>query len=154
MWWNSIKWKYSSKKYIYWVTFHHSQTVAVKILLLIMHLNVCLCFLVIRGICDDYDLDFDAFYAAIGLWNSLFLILGGLFNVSLFMKLFKRWIHNICYSDRSQTDLYITHHVAVQLGEVSDKSVCYDFLFSAIIIDLVCSYFSQSFSLELSVMSV
>uniref|UniRef100_A0AAQ5ZAJ5 Bicarbonate transporter-like transmembrane domain-containing protein n=1 Tax=Amphiprion ocellaris TaxID=80972 RepID=A0AAQ5ZAJ5_AMPOC len=45
---------------------------------------------VIRGICDDYDLDFDAFYACIGLWNSLFLILGGLFNVSLLMKLFKR----------------------------------------------------------------
>ncbi|XP_068571249.1 solute carrier family 4 member 11-like isoform X2 [Cebidichthys violaceus] len=45
---------------------------------------------VIRGICDDYKLDFDAFYACIGLWNSLFLILGGLFNVSLFMKLFKR----------------------------------------------------------------
>uniref|UniRef100_A0AAX7TPN7 Bicarbonate transporter-like transmembrane domain-containing protein n=1 Tax=Astatotilapia calliptera TaxID=8154 RepID=A0AAX7TPN7_ASTCA len=42
------------------------------------------------GICDDYDLDFDAFYACIGLWNSLFLILGGLFNVSLLMKLFKR----------------------------------------------------------------
>ncbi|KAF3838664.1 hypothetical protein F7725_010432 [Dissostichus mawsoni] len=46
--------------------------------------------IVIRGICDDYDLDFKAFYACIGLWNSLFLILGGLFNVSLFMKLFKR----------------------------------------------------------------
>ncbi|XP_028272230.1 sodium bicarbonate transporter-like protein 11 isoform X2 [Parambassis ranga] len=45
---------------------------------------------VIRGICDDYDLDFDAFYACIGLWNSFFLILGGLFNVSLLMKLFKR----------------------------------------------------------------
>lgn len=45
---------------------------------------------VIRGICDDYDLDFEAFYACIGLWNSLFLILGGLFNVSLLMKLFKR----------------------------------------------------------------
>lgn len=45
---------------------------------------------VIRGICDDYDLDFKAFYACIGLWNSLFLILGGLFNVSLLMKLFKR----------------------------------------------------------------
>ncbi|XP_035505028.2 solute carrier family 4 member 11 isoform X2 [Scophthalmus maximus] len=45
---------------------------------------------VIRGICDDYNLDFDAFYACIGLWNSFFLILGGLFNVSLVMKLFKR----------------------------------------------------------------
>uniref|UniRef100_A0A671WPA2 Solute carrier family 4 member 11 n=1 Tax=Sparus aurata TaxID=8175 RepID=A0A671WPA2_SPAAU len=46
--------------------------------------------IVIRGICDDYDLDFDAFYACIGLWNSMFLILGGVFNVSLLMKLFKR----------------------------------------------------------------
>ncbi|XP_061748153.1 solute carrier family 4 member 11-like isoform X2 [Nerophis ophidion] len=45
---------------------------------------------VIRGICDDYALDFDAFYACIGLWNSLFLILGGFFNISLVMKLFKR----------------------------------------------------------------
>uniref|UniRef100_A0A1A8LKP6 Solute carrier family 4, sodium borate transporter, member 11 n=1 Tax=Nothobranchius pienaari TaxID=704102 RepID=A0A1A8LKP6_9TELE len=31
-----------------------------------------------------------AFYACIGLWNCLFLILGGIFNVSLLMKLFKR----------------------------------------------------------------
>ncbi|KAG7260568.1 hypothetical protein CRUP_033523 [Coryphaenoides rupestris] len=46
--------------------------------------------IIIRGICDDYAIDFDAFYACIGLWNSLFLILGGLFNVSLLMKLFKR----------------------------------------------------------------
>ncbi|KAI7801257.1 putative sodium bicarbonate transporter-like protein 11-like [Triplophysa rosa] len=46
--------------------------------------------IVIRGICDNYDLDFPAFYACIGLWNSFFLILGGIFNVSLFMKLFKR----------------------------------------------------------------
>ncbi|XP_008324732.1 sodium bicarbonate transporter-like protein 11 isoform X2 [Cynoglossus semilaevis] len=45
---------------------------------------------VIRGICDDYNLDFDAFYACIGLCNSFFLILGGVFNVSLLMKLFKR----------------------------------------------------------------
>lgn len=46
---------------------------------------------VIRGICDDYNLDFPAFYACIGLWNCLFLILGGIFNVSLLMKLFKRY---------------------------------------------------------------
>uniref|UniRef100_A0A8C2ZN20 Solute carrier family 4 member 11 n=1 Tax=Cyclopterus lumpus TaxID=8103 RepID=A0A8C2ZN20_CYCLU len=46
--------------------------------------------IVIRGICDDYNLDFPAFYACIGLWNCLFLILGGIFNVSLLMKLFKR----------------------------------------------------------------
>ncbi|XP_008314378.1 solute carrier family 4 member 11 isoform X1 [Cynoglossus semilaevis] len=45
---------------------------------------------VIRGICDDYNLDFPAFYACIGLWNCFFLILGGIFNLSLLMKLFKR----------------------------------------------------------------
>ncbi|XP_033870277.1 solute carrier family 4 member 11-like [Acipenser ruthenus] len=45
---------------------------------------------VIRGICDDYDISFPAFYACIGLWNSFFLILGAVFNVSLVMKLFKR----------------------------------------------------------------
>ncbi|XP_005045704.1 PREDICTED: sodium bicarbonate transporter-like protein 11 isoform X1 [Ficedula albicollis] len=45
---------------------------------------------VIRGICDDYQLDFSAFYAWIGLWNSFFLVIYSLFNVSLLMKLFKR----------------------------------------------------------------
>ncbi|XP_031413755.1 sodium bicarbonate transporter-like protein 11 isoform X2 [Clupea harengus] len=50
---------------------------------------------VIRGICDDYDLDFPAFYACTGLWNSLFLILAGVFNVSLVMKLFRRSIEEV-----------------------------------------------------------
>ncbi|KAK3554431.1 hypothetical protein QTP70_023039, partial [Hemibagrus guttatus] len=50
---------------------------------------------VIRGICDDYDLDFSAFYACIGLWNSLFLIIGGVFNLSLLVKLFKRSIEEV-----------------------------------------------------------
>ncbi|XP_029449769.1 sodium bicarbonate transporter-like protein 11 isoform X2 [Rhinatrema bivittatum] len=45
---------------------------------------------VIRGICDDYNLDFKAFYAWTGLWNSCFLVLYSLFNFSLLMKLFKR----------------------------------------------------------------
>ncbi|XP_062430473.1 solute carrier family 4 member 11 [Rhea pennata] len=45
---------------------------------------------VIRGICDDYHLDFSAFYAWIGLWNSFFLVVYSLFNFSLLMKLFKR----------------------------------------------------------------
>ncbi|XP_031964986.1 sodium bicarbonate transporter-like protein 11 isoform X4 [Corvus moneduloides] len=45
---------------------------------------------VIRGICDDYNLDFSAFYAWIGLWNSFFLVIYSLFNFSLLMKLFKR----------------------------------------------------------------
>uniref|UniRef100_A0A8D0WJI5 Solute carrier family 4 member 11 n=1 Tax=Sus scrofa TaxID=9823 RepID=A0A8D0WJI5_PIG len=45
---------------------------------------------VIRGICDDYDLDFNTFYAWTGLWNSFFLALYALFNLSLVMSLFKR----------------------------------------------------------------
>ncbi|NXP47238.1 S4A11 protein, partial [Heliornis fulica] len=45
---------------------------------------------VIQGICDDYNLDFSAFYAWIGLWNSFFLVMYSLFNFSLLMKLFKR----------------------------------------------------------------
>uniref|UniRef100_A0A673IJE1 Solute carrier family 4 member 11 n=1 Tax=Sinocyclocheilus rhinocerous TaxID=307959 RepID=A0A673IJE1_9TELE len=50
---------------------------------------------VIRGVCDDYELDFAAFYACIGLWNSLFLIIGGVFNLSLLVKLFKRSIEEV-----------------------------------------------------------
>ncbi|XP_053112927.1 solute carrier family 4 member 11 isoform X5 [Hemicordylus capensis] len=46
--------------------------------------------IVIRGICDDYNLEFSAFYAWVGLWNSFFLVLYALFNFSLVMKLFKR----------------------------------------------------------------
>ncbi|XP_036873280.1 solute carrier family 4 member 11 isoform X3 [Manis javanica] len=45
---------------------------------------------VIRGICDDYDLDFNTFYAWTGLWNSFFLALYALFNLSLVMSVFKR----------------------------------------------------------------
>ncbi|XP_048364785.1 solute carrier family 4 member 11 isoform X2 [Sphaerodactylus townsendi] len=45
---------------------------------------------VIQGISDDYQLNFSAFYACIGLWNSFFLVLYSLFNFSLLMKLFKR----------------------------------------------------------------
>ncbi|KAK2510063.1 hypothetical protein MC885_000457 [Smutsia gigantea] len=45
---------------------------------------------VIRGICDDYNLDFNTFYAWTGLWNSFFLALYALFNLSLVMSVFKR----------------------------------------------------------------
>ncbi|XP_045151244.1 solute carrier family 4 member 11 isoform X1 [Echinops telfairi] len=45
---------------------------------------------VIQGICEDYQLDFKAFYAWTGLWNSFFLALYAFFNLSLVMKLFKR----------------------------------------------------------------
>ncbi|XP_063165670.1 solute carrier family 4 member 11 isoform X2 [Candoia aspera] len=46
--------------------------------------------IVIKGICSDYNLEFRAFYAWVGLWNSFFLMLYSLFNFSLVMKLFKR----------------------------------------------------------------
>uniref|UniRef100_A0A8D2EXI3 Solute carrier family 4 member 11 n=1 Tax=Theropithecus gelada TaxID=9565 RepID=A0A8D2EXI3_THEGE len=46
--------------------------------------------IVIRVICDDYDLDFSSFYAWTGLWNSFFLTLYAFFNLSLVMSLFKR----------------------------------------------------------------
>ncbi|XP_047602705.1 solute carrier family 4 member 11 isoform X1 [Lutra lutra] len=45
---------------------------------------------VICGICDDYNLDFNTFYAWTGLWNSFFLALYALFNLSVLMRLFKR----------------------------------------------------------------
>ncbi|XP_014401985.1 PREDICTED: sodium bicarbonate transporter-like protein 11 isoform X5 [Myotis brandtii] len=50
---------------------------------------------VIRGICDDYSLDFNTFYAWIGLWNSFFLAVYALFNLSLIMSLFKRSTEDI-----------------------------------------------------------
>ncbi|KAM5304092.1 solute carrier family 4 member 11 isoform 2-T10 [Glossophaga mutica] len=46
--------------------------------------------IVIRRICDDYNLDFNTFYAWTGLWNSFFLAVYALFNLSLIMSLFKR----------------------------------------------------------------
>uniref|UniRef100_A0A8C2KI40 Solute carrier family 4 member 11 n=1 Tax=Cyprinus carpio TaxID=7962 RepID=A0A8C2KI40_CYPCA len=64
--------------------------------IVLLLLCVCLCVAaVIRGVCDDYELDFAAFYACIGLWNSLFLIMGGVFNLSLLVKLFKRSIEEV-----------------------------------------------------------
>ncbi|XP_044537732.1 sodium bicarbonate transporter-like protein 11 [Gracilinanus agilis] len=47
---------------------------------------------VISRICEDYKLDFSAFYAWTGLWNSFFLVIYAIFNLSLIMKLFKRSI--------------------------------------------------------------
>ncbi|XP_021563209.1 sodium bicarbonate transporter-like protein 11 [Carlito syrichta] len=45
---------------------------------------------VIYFICEDYNLDFNSFYAWTGLWNSFFLALYAFFNLSLVMSLFKR----------------------------------------------------------------
>ncbi|CAL4131631.1 unnamed protein product, partial [Meganyctiphanes norvegica] len=41
---------------------------------------------IIYNICQDFDLDFYAMFCAIGLWNSFFLIIYSLFDVSKLMK--------------------------------------------------------------------
>lgn len=73
---------------------------------------------VIRGICDDYELDFAAFYACIGLWNSLFLIMGGVFNLSLLVKLFKR-------SDTHTLTCKFTEHTSHVISAV--RLICFLF---------------------------
>lgn len=85
--------------------------------------NACCVYTVIRGICDDYELDFGAFYACIGLWNSLFLIIGGVFNLSLLVKLFKRsashaHTHPLTCSHREMTDTWFLIHVYRSIEEV------------------------------------
>ncbi|XP_028657284.1 sodium bicarbonate transporter-like protein 11 isoform X3 [Erpetoichthys calabaricus] len=61
---------------------------------------------VIKGISDDYDLNFPAFYACIGLWSSLFLIFGAVFNLSLLTKLFKRSTEEVIAMFISVTFVY------------------------------------------------
>lgn len=45
-----------------------------------------LSFAVIYSICEDFDIDFPAMYACVGLWNSLFLFLYSAFDLSVLMK--------------------------------------------------------------------
>ncbi|XP_078080335.1 solute carrier family 4 member 11 isoform X2 [Mustelus asterias] len=45
---------------------------------------------VIQGICDDYNLNFFAFYACVGLWNCFFCLVYGVANLSLLKAFFKR----------------------------------------------------------------
>lgn len=41
---------------------------------------------VIYSICQDFDIDFPAMYACVGLWNSFFLFLYSAFDLSVLMK--------------------------------------------------------------------
>ena len=41
---------------------------------------------VIYNICEDFQVDFYAMYACVGLWNTFFLILYAIFDVSKLMK--------------------------------------------------------------------
>ncbi|XP_032806254.1 solute carrier family 4 member 11 isoform X1 [Petromyzon marinus] len=49
----------------------------------------------IRTICDEFELDFHAYYACIGLWNSFFLTLYALLHMSTRLHLSKRSIEEI-----------------------------------------------------------
>ena len=41
---------------------------------------------VIKNICDDFELDFFSMYCAVGLWNSFFIMLYSVFDVSRLMR--------------------------------------------------------------------
>ncbi|XP_037071841.1 sodium bicarbonate transporter-like protein 11 [Pollicipes pollicipes] len=41
---------------------------------------------IIKNICDDFELDFFSMYCAVGLWNSFFIILYSVFDVSRLMR--------------------------------------------------------------------
>ncbi|RWS28161.1 sodium bicarbonate transporter-like protein 11, partial [Leptotrombidium deliense] len=47
---------------------------------------LCLYIKVIYGICEDFELNFYAMYACVGLWNTFFLIFYAVFDVSRLMK--------------------------------------------------------------------
>lgn len=46
---------------------------------------------VIYSICEDFDLDFTAMFACVGLWNCFFLILYSVTNLSKLMKFSTRY---------------------------------------------------------------
>uniref|UniRef100_A0A4W3GXR7 Solute carrier family 4 member 11 n=1 Tax=Callorhinchus milii TaxID=7868 RepID=A0A4W3GXR7_CALMI len=54
-------------------------------------------FTLIRDICDDYELNFYAFYACVGLWNSFFCVIYGVANLSLLKSFFKSRLAD-CFS--------------------------------------------------------
>ena len=41
---------------------------------------------VIKNICDDFSLDFFSMYCAVGLWNSFFIMIYSVFDVSRLMR--------------------------------------------------------------------
>ena len=47
---------------------------------------LCLYAKVVYNICEDFELNFHAMYACVGLWNSFFLIIYAAFDVSRLMK--------------------------------------------------------------------
>lgn len=66
---------------------------------------------VIYNICEDFQLDFYAMYACVGLWNTFFLVLFALFDASKLMKWCTRWVmkYTHIYSSRYRYVLYENH---------------------------------------------
>lgn len=76
---------------------------------------------VIYNICEDFQLDFYAMYACVGLWNTFFLIVYAVFDVSKLMKWCTRSTEEIF-------SLFISIAFAVDAGRdaIKSKPSCLD----------------------------
>lgn len=105
-------------------------------------------FTVIYNICEDFQLDFYAMYACVGLWNTVFLILYAVFDVSKLMKWCTRSTEEIF-------SLFISIAFAVDAGRDVVKSKL-----STIIIFDVLQYlcyqklFKMRFNLTIALLKV
>ena len=70
----------SAKRTISWEDFTH------EISFFFFHRVTSPLCAVIYNICEDFQLDFYAMYACVGLWNTFFLVLFALFDASKLMK--------------------------------------------------------------------
>ena len=73
---------------------------------------------VIYNICEDFQLDFYSMYACVGLWNTFFLIVYAVFDVSKLMKWCTRSTEEIF-------SLFISIAFAVDAGRDAVKSKSY-----------------------------
>uniref|UniRef100_A0A4W3GIY4 Solute carrier family 4 member 11 n=1 Tax=Callorhinchus milii TaxID=7868 RepID=A0A4W3GIY4_CALMI len=74
---------------------------------------------VIRDICDDYELNFYAFYACVGLWNSFFCVIYGVANLTVFIvKLSSRLAD--CFSRGDSSNFYHDGDLVSLNNSISD----------------------------------
>ncbi|OQR79217.1 sodium bicarbonate transporter protein 11 [Tropilaelaps mercedesae] len=59
---------------------------------------------VIYNICEDFQLDFYAMYACVGLWNTFFLVLFAVFDASKLMKWCTRYVNTHTHMERKLTE--------------------------------------------------
>uniref|UniRef100_A0A4W3GIX9 Solute carrier family 4 member 11 n=1 Tax=Callorhinchus milii TaxID=7868 RepID=A0A4W3GIX9_CALMI len=75
--------------------------------------------IVIRDICDDYELNFYAFYACVGLWNSFFCVIYGVANLTVFIvKLSSRLAD--CFSRGDSSNFYHDGDLVSLNNSISD----------------------------------